>query len=213
MIIVLDTETANDLDCPIVYDIGFAVIDDNNNVIETHSYLNADIFLDKEFMTSAYYAEKVPKYWEDVQNGTRLLRRWRTIKAIFWDTCGKYDIRQVYAHNALFDWRSCTGTQRYLTCSKYRQFFPRYVKMCDTLKMARNTFKGDEEYKKFCRDNGYITKNNQCRFTAEVIYRYLTGNTDFEEAHTGLEDVMIEKEIYNYCKCKNPEFDARVWKD
>lgn len=34
---------------------------------------------------------------------------------------------------------------------------------------------------------------------AEVIYRYLTGNIDFIESHTGLEDVMIEKEIFAHC--------------
>ena len=30
---------------------------------------------------------------------------------------------------------------------------------------------------------------------AEVVYKYLTGNLDFREAHTGLADVQIEAEI------------------
>ena len=34
---------------------------------------------------------------------------------------------------------------------------------------------------------------------AEVIYRYITGNNTFIESHTGLEDCMIEKEIFAKC--------------
>jgi hypothetical protein len=34
---------------------------------------------------------------------------------------------------------------------------------------------------------------------AETIYRYISGNYDFKESHTGLEDVMIEKDILTYC--------------
>lgn len=214
MVIVLDTETANDLECPIVYDIGFAVIDENTaDVVETHSYLNADIFLDREFMTSAYYAEKIPNYWADVENGTRLLRKWSTIKRILEQTCRKYGVTDIYAHNAIFDYRSCTGTQRYLTCSKYRYFFPYNVNICDTLRYARDVFKNDEKYTAFCEEHNFLTKKAKPQFTAEVIYRYLTGNPEFTEAHTGLEDVLIEKDIFSHCRKVKPDFDARLWKD
>ena len=37
------------------------------------------------------------------------------------------------------------------------------------------------------------------RLTTEVLYRYITGDLQFEESHTGLEDVMIEKDILAYC--------------
>ena len=37
------------------------------------------------------------------------------------------------------------------------------------------------------------------RVTAEVLYRYITKDVDFIESHTGIEDVMIEKEIFAYC--------------
>ena len=42
-------------------------------------------------------------------------------------------------------------------------------------------------------------KTPQPRFTAEILYRFISGNKDFIENHTGLEDVMIEKEILAYC--------------
>ena len=65
--IVLDTETTNSLDDPIAYDIGFAVIDEYGTVYETHSYVIADVFLDKDLMASAYFADKIPQYWEDIK--------------------------------------------------------------------------------------------------------------------------------------------------
>ena len=54
-------------------------------------------------------------------------------------------------------------------------------------------------YKRFCEENGYLTKNGQCRLTAEIIYRFIKKDNDFVESHTGLEDVLIEKDILAYC--------------
>ena len=42
-------------------------------------------------------------------------------------------------------------------------------------------------------------KIKQPRFKEEILYRFINGNNDFIENHTGLEDVMIEKEILAYC--------------
>lgn len=50
-------------------------------------------------------------------------------------------------------------------------------------------------YRKFCEENGYKTKNGQYRKTAEILYQFISGNHDFEEEHTGLADVMIEKKF------------------
>ena len=78
MYLVIDTETCNTLEQPLVYDIGYAIADRNGNVVLERSFLVAEIFLDKkDIMSSAYYAEKIPMYWEDVKKGTR------TIKSLF----------------------------------------------------------------------------------------------------------------------------------
>ena len=69
--LVIDTETTNSLDNPICYDIGFAVIDKDGKVYESHSYAIADIILDSELMNSAYYAEKIPSYWEEIREGKK----------------------------------------------------------------------------------------------------------------------------------------------
>jgi DNA polymerase III epsilon subunit-like protein len=209
--IVLDTETTNDIECPLTYDIGFAVIDKEGFVYEKHSFVVADIFLDKELMASAFFAEKIPMYWEQIKKGERTLTSFFNIRKILASVMKKYDTDIIIAHNARFDYISTATTQRYLTKSKYRYFFPYGTKVWDTLKMARETFKDDEKYCEFCTENDYKTSNNSNRYTAEILYRFLTDDNSFIESHTGLEDVLIEKEIFVECVRRNPEIDGKLW--
>lgn len=212
-VIVLDIETTNSVDDPIAYDVGFSVIDKDGKMYESHSYVVADVFLDKELMASAYFIDKVPQYWEDIKSGKRKLRRYKTIRSILRDVCTQYNIKIIVAHNARFDYRGCNLTQRFLTSSKYRFFFPYGIEIWDSLKMSREIFKNDDDYGRFCFENGFMTARNQRRYTAEILYRYLTGNVDFVESHTGLEDVLIEKEIFCECLRRKPDIDGRLWAD
>ena len=213
LFLVVDTETCNTIDDPFAYDVGFAVVKATGEVLESHSYVVADIFLDNDLMSSAYFADKIPQYWEEIKNGKRLLRRFKTIKSILRDVVAQYGIRYVVAHNASFDYRSLNYTQRLLTSSKYRYFLPWGVQMWDTLKMVRECLGKNEDYRKFCIENGFVygkEEKPQLRFTAEIIHRYLTGNLDFVEEHTGLEDVLIEKDILAYC-IANGVVDGALW--
>ena len=212
-IIVIDTETTNSIDDPICYDVGFAVIDKNGFVFEKHSFVVAEVFLDEDLMRSAYFIEKVPQYWNEIKEGKRKLAKFSTIRFKFAEICKKYKIKIVCAHNARFDYRSLNLTQRFLTSSKYRYFFPFGIEIWDTLKMSREVLKNNDTYGEFCYENNFLTSRMCKRFTAEIIFRFLTGAIDFEESHTGLEDVLIEKEIFSYCLEQNPEIDGRLWKD
>ena len=209
--LMLDTETTNDIDCPLCYDVGFSVINDEGKNLEKHSYVVADIFLDKDLMDVAYFKDKIPTYWEDIKAGKRMLRRFATVRAIVRDVMAQYNINTVIAHNMRFDYCSTNTTQRYLTCSKWRYFFPYGTKFVCTLKMARATFNKDEKYIAFCEENNFITKHGKPQLTAEVIYRYLTNNIEFVESHTGLEDVEIETEIFFACIQANPTVDGLLW--
>lgn len=208
--LMFDTETTNEIDCPFCYDFGYSVIDENGKVYEQGSFVVADVFLDKELMASAYFADKIPQYWEDIKSGKRLLRRWKTIRSIVRDVMTYHEINTVVAHNARFDYTSTATTQRYLTCSKWRYFFPYGTKFVCTLKMARATFK-EEAYTAFCEENQYLTSYGKPQYTAEVIYRYLTNDTTFVESHTGLEDVVIETQIFIECLKRDPNVCGLLW--
>ena len=208
--IMLDTETTNSLDDPICYDVGFAVVDKEGSIYETHSFVVAEVFLNEELMESAYFIEKVPQYWKDIKNGTRKLAKFNTIRKVLAETMKKYNTNIVIAHNARFDYRSTAKTQRYLTKSKYRYFLPYGTEVWDTLKMAREVLKNDVAYDNFCYDNNYVTKRGCKRFTAEILYRFFTGDNDFVESHTGLEDVTIEKVIFAECMARGAE-SGKLW--
>lgn len=211
-IIVIDTETTNSLEEPICYDIGFTILDKESGDIEAQrSYVVTDIFLDKSLMDSAYFKDKIPQYWEEIKSGQRVLTSWYKIAKEFRTLVKENEVEEAYAHNMRFDYRALNLSQRFITCSKFRYFFPYGMRICDTLKMARETLKDNQEYREFCLANGFITSKNQNRYTAEVIYRFLTNDLDFEEAHTGLEDVLIEKEILKYCLSINSECDGGLW--
>lgn len=198
--VVFDTETANGLDDPIVYDLGFAVVDKKGTVYETNSLIIREVFYGmKDLMKSAYYANKIPKYEEEISNGQRKVVSLYEAKKIFQDVCKKYNVKACVAHNARFDYRSTSKTQRYLTKSKYRFFLPYGIELWDTMKMANDTICKQVHYKEFCYNNGYLTKNGRVRKTAEILYRYISGEHDFNEEHTGLADVLIEKEIFAHC--------------
>lgn len=210
-VIMIDTETTNDIDCPIVYDIGFMVMDYDGNIYDEFSFVVADIFLDDELMASAFFKDKIPQYWEEIKEGKRELKRFSTIRKIFADTVKKYGVKKIIAHNCAFDYRALQTTQRFLTSSKYRWFFPFGVEMWDTLKMSREIFSKNDEYGEFCYNNDYLTKRGQRRYTAEILYRFLNNENDFLESHTGLEDVKIEKEIFLYCVKEKSDINGRLW--
>lgn len=221
-IVVVDTET-----CPLdkdfsgvspfnmfVYDIGWAVVDKKGNVYETKSYMVKEIFEgEKQLMLSAYYADKIPRYLEDLKNGTRKLASWCSIMIDLKETMARYETNIVAAHNARFDDGATKNTQRWLTKSKYRYFLPYNTVVWDTMKMALDVVAKTPTYKKFCEENGFMTKHKTPRpqVKAEVLYKYMTGNLDFVESHTGLEDVLIEKEILAYCFAKHQKMRKELY--
>lgn len=219
--IVLDTETCpNDRDFQGVdpynmfaYDIGWAVVDKRGNVYRTRSFANADIFFETELMNSAYYANKIPQYWERIKSGEMILTSLYNIRQTLLADIEEFGVTQIFAHNMRFDYGVLNNTQRWETKSKYRYFFPYELEICDTLKMARDVIAKTPTYISFCEENGYLTKNGQVRLTAEILYRYITKNNDFVESHTGLEDVLIEKEILRYCYAKHKKMRRLLWEN
>lgn len=197
--LVIDTETANGLDNPLMYDLGGAIIDKKGNVYETFSFILYETFCGMaELMKTAYYNNKIPQYRKEIKEGSRKIVTIWTAKKHIQQVCLKYDITAIIAHNMPFDYKSTNGTLRYLTKSKYRYFLPYDIPVWCTLAMAQSTVCKQKSYKKWCEKNNYMCRG-RVRATAEILYKYMTGNNDYAECHTGLEDVLIEKEIFVWC--------------
>lgn len=222
-LIGLDTETCNglvvddklDLSQSLVYDLGWAITDKRGRIYKTRSYIIAEIFCEmKDVMKSAYYAEKIPNYWDDIKSGKRILASFWTVRRAFMDDVKEYGVKNVFAHNAGFDVRALNNTMRYITKSQFRWFFPYNLEIWDTLKMARQTIGRQKSYQKWCSRNGYMTnhKTPRVRLTAEILFRYISGQHDFNESHTGLEDVLIETVIMAHCFRQHKKMDKRLFK-
>lgn len=210
--LVIDTETTPfnksitevDPENMLVYDIGFAVVDKLGNIYKTFSYVVAETWINEhKLMQSRYYAEKLPQYRADLKNGTRQLASIMTIKNVIAETCKKWNIKAIVAHNMRFDLNALNRSIRYITKSKVRYFFPYGVEIWDSLKMARSTLGKQKGYKEWCKRYGKMTKNNQPQFKAETLYIYLTHNENFIERHTALADVLIESKIFSYCHTRH----------
>ena len=218
--LVLDTETCPiDKDLDIVspynmftYDMGWAVVDKRGNVYRTRSFINKDIFFkERDLMQSAYYANKIPKYMEDIANGTRIVASWYKILKTLREDMAEFNIIQVYAHNMRFDYGTTVTTQRWLTKSKYRYVFPYGTEICDILKMANDVIGKMPSYRRFCEEHNLFTKNGRLSMTAENLYRFIINDPTYKEEHTALEDVLIEKEILAYCFKQHKKMRRLLW--
>lgn len=208
-ILIVDTETTNSLDDALVYDLGYIVADYNGNIYHRGSFVIADIFLDKELMSVAFFKEKIPQYWKEIQNGSRTLTSFNNAKWILRHVMSDYGITKVYAYNCRFDYMSLATTQRYITSSKWRFFFPYGTEFHDILKLSRHTLKSSE-YKNFCIANNYLTKRNAARYTAEIVAQFLF-DQNFTEEHTALADCEIEYKILLECKKMDSGYETKMW--
>ena len=215
--LVLDGETCNtpkingqlDVKNGQVYDLGGVVIDEYGNEKERFSVINKDVFFQmKEQMREAYYSDKIPQYIEDIKKKNhKVVDTWGMYKTVR-DLCKKYNVQAIVAHNARFDIQTLNATMRYQTKSRKRYFLPYGMAVIDSLKLSKKVFGEDSQYIEFCQANGYMTNHAtpRPRFTAEVLWRYISNDNDFIESHTGLKDVEIEKEIFVRClealRCK-----------
>lgn len=219
-ILVVDTETANtiqtekglDMSNVLVYDCGWQVVDTRGNVYTEKSFVNRDIFVhERELMQSAYYAHKIPQYVEDIRAGRRIMADTYEIRQAMLQDMEYFRIKEVAAHNARFDLNALNGTQRYVTKSRFRYWFPYGIEIWDTMRMAESVICKMPTYQKFCEKYGYFTPTGKLKKTAEILWRFISQNPDFEESHTGLEDVTIEAKIMAYCFRQHKHIDKELF--
>jgi hypothetical protein len=164
-------------------------------------------------MNSAYYKNKVPKYWKDIKAGRRKLANTYEIHRVFVDCINRYECKWITAHNTRFDYAVVNATQRWVSKSKYRYFIPKDVEIWDTMKMARDVILKMPTYRTFCENHNLLTKNGRLSASAENLYRFIIKDPNFIESHTGLEDVQIERQILWYCLRQKKKMRKKLWED
>lgn len=202
----IDTETIGTLNVKesiLPFEIGMKVLDtENNKIVKEKSYLVRKFFNNKFIMLSTFSATKYPNYFEKLENDKRY--KTMSVNDISKDiekTISRYGIKIMVAHNGNFD---KTAMSRLFNEFGVENPFEK-IDLLDTMEISKIiTFSKD--YTNFClenkdnlnsmKDSNFITNSGRVRITAQAIYCYLTQNPDFQEAHTGLEDIDIEIEIF-----------------
>ena len=202
----IDTETIGTLNVKesiLPFEIGMKVYDtEQDKVVKEKSYLVRKFFNNKYIMLSTFSATKYPNYFEKLENDKRY--KTMSVTDIARDiekTISRYAIKIMVAHNGNFDKTAISrlfedfGVDNPLEnidlldtmeLSKVITFSKSYADYCIAHKDRLNSIK----------DSCFITNSGRVRTTAQAIYCYITNNSEFEEAHTGLEDIDIEIEIF-----------------
>ena len=211
MYLVIDTETCNTIEQPLPYDIGYAICDRNGHIYLERSFVVAEMFLDrKDLMQSAYFAEKIPMYWEDIKNGTREIKSIFNIRKQIHKDMKEYGVKKVGAYNMGFDKRALNNIIRYCSKSLVRWFFPFGTEYFCIWSMACQVVMNSMSYVKFALQNGLESEKGNLQTSAECCYRFLKKQVDFMESHTGLEDVRIEVEIMAKCFSTHKKMDKKI---
>ena len=210
---VVDVETTNNQigvkNAPndgLVYDLGFTITDKKGNVYAKRSFAIKEIFNDKNLMNTAYYKNKLPLYYDKIEKKQmEVISIWEARKRV--KTAIEYfNITEIYAYNASFDFTTLNNTVRYISGSGCRWFFPYGTQICDIWNIACQVL-GTQ--KTFQWEN-IRNANNNLITNAERMFAYMSQDLDFEEEHTGLADALIETQILARCFRSHKSINKRI---
>ena len=210
-IMVVDVETAGGLDNPLVYDIGYAICDRKGNIYAKRSFIIKEIFDNKRLMNTAYYAKKVPLYIEDIKQGTRTVVTFQEMRQDFLDLMELYQVQTLSAYNLNFDKRALSNTMQYITKEKkFLTLTQKNINLLCIWSLACEVLYTQKTFKKVAITQKWLTEKGNIKTSAEIGHRYINADYDFEESHTGLEDVLIEIGILYKCFAQNKKHKSGI---
>jgi hypothetical protein len=201
---VLDSETVG-LTKPFVFDVGYTITTRKEIKLE-RAFLVREILTDPRLMLGALFND----HWRAMFGG-KLFRHyipeiaeqnlrifgWRDIVRQIREDMATYNVQVFSAYNLPFDSRALAKTQHHI-CEggKILEYRPQLLCLWD---FACGTVCNSQLYHDTARrlgeETGWITPAQNVRTTAEKVYAFLSGNFDFVESHTAIEDARIETEI------------------
>lgn len=214
---------------PLIYDLGWQIIDRNGNVYARRNFLITEIFSVPEVFNTAYYASKRPLYIEKLERGEITLTSWNEAVAALIEDMDA--VEAVGAYNSMFDFKKAIPFTELYISKLYSCEFHKWLEfqngICDNIarfgqKSKSSNFEGDlfrfrgkaypmfdlwglscehilncDEYKEMCYQSGWYTASGiYFKTSAETTYRFISNEAEFDEAHTALDDAIIESEIF-----------------
>lgn len=214
---------------PLIYDLGWQIVDIKGKVYKRASYLISEIFSVPAVFNTAYYASKRPIYLDRLKAGEIKLTDWNSAVVELIEDLGA--VEAVGAYNSMFDYKKAIPFTELYVSKLYSQDFFEWEQFqnerCEQLahgskphsqkEFEPNVFRfrgkcyelfdlwglscehllNNTDYKQMCHDNEWSTASGMYYPTnAEKAFAYCFQQEDFEEAHTALEDAMIESMLF-----------------
>lgn len=207
--LVLDCETTNGFVQPLAYDVGGVVVDETGYIWERFHWAVLEIIGNPALMSTAFYAEKMPMYWQEVAAGHIKPLHFADVLRKITALIDFHDIAAIPAYNMAFDNRAMSATCNHVFGNA--TWLNRNVPLWCIWSGACDSVLNTKKFIKWCVKNGYISEKDNPRTNAEVCFRYITGNKGFSEEHTGGRDAEIEAAILCAIlrRKKRPTFEVK----
>lgn len=194
-IMVFDTETTS-LEKPFCYNIGYVIFDtETKEILSKKDFVVEQVWHNSMLFSSAYYADKRQIYVSRLKGRTCTLDKFGYITQKMYRDIKEYGIEHAYAYNSSFDekvfafncdWFKCINPFDTIAIHDIRGFVHKEI-----------AFTAD--FQAFCDTYGLYTESGNYSTTAETLFQYISGDTEFVEEHTALADSMIELAILERC--------------
>lgn len=187
---VIDTETAS-LNGD-VFDFGMVICDKQGNIYDQMDFICKEVFDDTEKMEKAYYFNKVDAFYKpNIRCGRQRVISWADGMKEARAMLAKHNVKIISAYNLSFDRRVIINTsKRHGFGIDFRKF-----EMLDLWRVCCETFLQQKTFKSLAHRLGWVSPAGNIRTSAEMAFRYGTGDWEFSESHTALDDAIIESII------------------
>jgi hypothetical protein len=186
--LLVDTETADDIRRPKVYDIAWLVMTRGGEVLKTFNAVNYNVYEDNSLMDCAYYGTKRPEYDLRIKRGEVAYNSPGQIIAALKADIKTYSITHFAAYNSPFDKRAIKSTFGYITP------FMELIEL-DIWTLVVHNLIGNKKYARWAVETGNVTEAGNVKTSAEAVYRYIFRDNSFIENHTALQDCFIERQL------------------
>lgn len=194
-VMIFDTETTS-LEKPFCYNVGYTII----NTVDKVCLCNRDFVIEQiwrnlPLFSSSYYADKRSIYIQEMRKHNTIMEKWGYVMQQMIKDIKEFCVESAYAYNSPFDDKVFAFNCDWFKTRNPFDSLPIY----DIRGYANAFITGEDNYFGFCDEHQCFTESGNYSATAESVYKFITENPDFEEAHTALRDSEIEAEILLYC--------------
>ena len=194
-VMIFDTETT-DLNSPFCYDVGYLIVNaETEEILVRRHYIVEQVWHNLPLFESAYYKDKRPQYISLMRSRQAILDKWGYIMRQLSKDIRNYSVAMAYAYNSDFDEKVMNfNNDWFKTINPFET-----VPIFDIWAMATNFITNRADYQQFCEEHKFFSDTGNYKSSAEVVYRFITNNPDFVEAHMGVLDGDIEAAILFHC--------------